>query len=157
MLRKCQQRLRDRRAEWREPWAEAAGACLSETPPPTPSPPPRRRTAARCAARPACSGPAEHTEVAHRELQEVIALVLIVIEREGEIQRGTVLCNEVLTLDGAPRNGAKNPSVLLERHLQMPLLHPPRAIDHLYPIRLKQGPRIADAERRQERHLRRKA
>ena len=97
--------------------------------------------------------PPSDSHVAHRKLQILIALVSIVFERKREVQRRPVLGDELLALDGPPRNRAENAAVLLERHLQMLLLEAPWTIDDFNPLRLEQRTRIAGAERRQERHF----
>src|SRR5882762_6926962 len=64
-----------------------------------------------------------------------------------------MLGDETLALGRAPRNTAQDTAVLLERHLEMPLLHPPRTVDDLDSAGAEDRTRIAGAERRQRRQL----
>ena len=75
------------------------------------------------------------------------------LEGKSEVQRAPVLADELLALDRPPRDGTEYPAVLLQRHLQMFVFQPPGAVHHFYAAGLEQRPRVADPERREQRHL----
>ena len=62
-----------------------------------------------------------------------------------------VLGDIVVLFGGAPCNGAKDPAVLFERHLEVALLQFSRPVHDLDPARGKDRSRITGAERRQRR------
>src|SRR5205085_11671416 len=105
----------------------------------------RRTTKLRCL----CA-----SEVRERELDERLAIILILLEREGDVDRRLVLREIVVALGGAPCDRAEDAAVLLERHLQMPLLQLAWTIDDLDAARREHRARIARTERRERRDTR---
>ena len=93
----------------------------------------------------------ERPQVGERQLDVGLAVVLILLEREGDVERGLVLGEVVVALGRAPGDGAEDAAVLLERHLEVPLLQLARTVDDLDAARGEHRPRIAGAERRQRR------
>src|ERR1700722_4803575 len=70
-------------------------------------------------------------EVCERQLDVCLSIVLIVVERERDVQCGSVFGEEVAVLGGAPGDCAEDAAALLERHLEMAFLQLPRAIHDL--------------------------
>src|SRR5258705_5468444 len=64
----------------------------------------------------------QQSEISNGQLYECLTIVLILLEREGDVERGFVLDEIVVALGRAPGDRAKNAAVLLERHLQVSLL-----------------------------------
>src|SRR4029450_3702170 len=71
---------------------------------------------------PAGHGLLRLSQVCERQLHVGLAIVLVLFEREGDVDGGLVLLEELVTLGGAPGDGAEDPAVLLERHLEVALL-----------------------------------
>src|SRR5256885_1385949 len=88
-------------------------------------------------------------EIRERQLDVAFAIVLILLEREGDVERRFVLGEVVEALRGAPGDGAEDAPSLLERHLEVPLVQLARAVDYLDPAGGEHWPRIAGAEGRQ--------
>src|SRR5687767_426478 len=63
--------------------------------------------------------------------------------------------DELLAFGSAPRDPAHHASLLPERHLEMPILHQSRTVDHFHAARPEHRIWIAGAEWRQSRQLRR--
>src|SRR5438876_2954422 len=87
-------------------------------------------------------------EIRERQFDVAFSIVLIVLEREGDVERRFVLGEVVVALRGAPGDRAEDAPFLLERHLEVPLLQLARAVDNLDPAGDEHWPRIACAERR---------
>ena len=90
-------------------------------------------------------------QIGERQLDVRLSIVLVLLEREGDVERGLVLGEVVVALGGAPGDGAEDPAVLLERHLEVALLQLARAVDDLDAARREHRPRVAGAERRERR------
>src|ERR1700733_11009651 len=63
-------------------------------------------------------------EVGQRQLDVRLSIVLVLIEGERDVDGGLVLSEVVVTLGGAPRDGAEDAAILLERHLEVALFEP---------------------------------
>ena len=92
--------------------------------------------------------------VGERQLDVGFAVVLILLQRESDVERGFVLGEVVVPLGRAPGDRAENAALLLERHLEVALLQLSRTVDDLDAARGEHRPRIAGAERRQRRRRR---
>src|SRR5439155_21547313 len=90
-----------------------------------------------------------------RQLHVRLAMLLVLFEREGDVERGLVLGEVVVALGRAPRDGAEDPAILSERHLEVTLLQFPRAVDDLDATGGKDRTRVPGTERRKRRHARR--
>src|SRR5437762_4032908 len=99
------------------------------------------------------SGGLGRSEIRNRELEVALAVVRVVFERKGEIDRGAMLGNEAFALRRAPGDAAKDPAVLLEGHLQMPVLQAARTIHDLHTAGAEDGTRVAGAKRGERREL----
>src|SRR5690349_19494757 len=93
-------------------------------------------------------------KISHRQLQIALAVPDVVLQRERQIDGGAMLRNEAFPLGSAPRNAAKDATVLFERHLEVTVLHTPRPIDDLDTARPEDRAGIAGAKRRQRREFR---
>src|SRR4051812_7822042 len=91
------------------------------------------------------------SEISNVELDEHLTIVLILLEREGDVDRPLV-AERVLALGGTPGNRPEDPALLLQRHLQVALFERARAVDDLDAARRKHRPRVAGAERCERAH-----
>src|SRR5262245_42970505 len=91
-------------------------------------------------------------KICERQLDERFPIVLVLFERERDVDRTLVLSEIVVLLSGAPGDRAEDASVLLQRHLQVAFLQRARTVDDFHTARRKDRPRIACAERRQRCH-----
>src|SRR4026208_2260258 len=62
------------------------------------------------------------------ELNVRLSIVLVLLQREGDVERGLVLGEVIVSLGAAPGDRAEDPAVLPERHLEMPLFELPGTI-----------------------------
>src|SRR5262249_60149655 len=91
-------------------------------------------------------------KVGQGELDERLSIVLILFEREGDVDGGLVLGEVVVAIRGAPGDGAEDAAVLLERHLEVARLQLSWTVGDLDAAGRKHRPGIAGAEGRQRRH-----
>src|ERR1051325_5680428 len=75
--------------------------------------------------------PLRRAEVGDGQLQIPLAVVGVVLEREGQVDRCLVPRNKAFASRGAPGDAAHDAAVLLEGHLEMAFLQPPRAVNDL--------------------------
>src|SRR5688572_18125264 len=94
-------------------------------------------------------------EVGDGQLQVPLAVPGVLFEGKREVDGAAMFGDERLAFGRAPGDATEHPAVLAERHLQMPVFHPPRAVDDLDPARAEYRAGVARAEWRQARHLRR--
>src|SRR6185503_338303 len=71
------------------------------------------------------------SEVRDGELEVTLAVPGVLFDREGEVDGGAVFGDEGFALRRTPGDAAHHAAVLLERHLEVPLLHEPRAVHDL--------------------------
>src|SRR4030095_16946596 len=67
-------------------------------------------------------------EIRHGQLQIALAIPHTVLERERQVDGGTMLCNEAFALGGAPGHAPKDAAVLFERHLEVTVLQTSRPL-----------------------------
>src|SRR4026208_1660738 len=67
--------------------------------------------------------------IRERQLDERLPIVLILFERKGDVERRLVGLEVVVALGRAPGDGAEDPPLLLERHLEVPFLELTRPVD----------------------------
>src|SRR4051794_21188695 len=89
----------------------------------------------------------EALEVRDRELEVRLALVVVAVEGERQVDPGAVLFQERRALGGPPRDGAEAAALLVERHLEVPLLDRTRPVDDLDRAGVEDGARVGQAER----------
>src|SRR5262249_54230165 len=90
-------------------------------------------------------------EVGQGELNIRLAIVIVLFEGEGDIERRLVFREEVVTLGGAPGDGAEDSALLFQRHLQVPFFQLARAVDDFDAAGGEDRAGIAGAERRQRK------
>src|SRR5947209_3063299 len=86
--------------------------------------------------------------ICHRQLHEDLAVVLILIERKGDVEGALVLVDVLVALGCPPRDGPEDPAVLSERHFKVPILQLPRPVDDFDAPRGKHRARVSSPERR---------
>src|SRR5262245_59204282 len=94
-------------------------------------------------------------EVCQCQLDVGLTIVLVLLQRERDVERSLVLGEEIVAFGGTPGHGAEDAAILPQRHLEMAFLQPARTVDDLHPPRREHGPGIAGAKRGQRRKSRR--
>src|SRR4051812_453814 len=96
------------------------------------------------------------SEISNVELDGHLTIVLILLEREGDVD-GPLVAKRVLPFGGTPGNRAEDAAVLLQRHLEVALFQLARAVDDLHSPGGKHRTRVAGAERCERGHAGRDA
>src|SRR6476469_5169508 len=89
---------------------------------------------------------AQALEVRDGQLEVGLALELVLVEGEREVDAGAMLGEKGGAVRGAPRDRAEAAAVLAEGHLEVPILERPRAVHDLDRHGVEDGPRVRHAE-----------
>src|SRR5262245_63645362 len=71
------------------------------------------------------------SDVSDRQLGEGLTTVLILVEREGDVERRPVIGEVVVAFGGPPRDGAEDPAILPQRQFEVALFQLARPVDDL--------------------------
>src|SRR3954453_21767407 len=91
------------------------------------------------------------SEISNVELDGHLTIVLILLEREGDVD-GPLVAKRVLPFVGTPGNRAEDAAVLLQRHFEVTLFQLSRYVNHPGPPGGKHRTRVAGAERCERGH-----
>src|SRR6187455_1999358 len=81
--------------------------------------------------------PVSLPDIRERQLNVGLSIVLILLERKGDVDGALVLGEIVVLLGGAPGDRAEDAAILLQRHFEVALFELAWAIDDLDPPRRK--------------------